>query len=77
MNYDRFSNLFQGTTPRMNDAVTPFPLAFPAAGPSLIACPVHPAMMMAMQDVYRIAHENALAATRTSRFGLAMMACPN
>jgi hypothetical protein len=78
MNYDRFSKMFQGAAPQMNDVVTPFPLALPATGPSLMACPVHPAMMMTtMQDLYRIAHENAVAATRTSRFELAMMACPN
>lgn len=77
MHGGRFSHPFQAESPRLDEAATPWPLALPSSAPSLVACPVHPATMLAAQDIYRIAYENALASTRTSRYGLATLACPN
>ncbi|WP_435020157.1 hypothetical protein TA3x_001676 [Tundrisphaera sp. TA3] len=78
MNGPRFSLASEIIESRLDDASTPWPLALPTPAPSLlVACPVHPMAMASIQDIYRIAYENAVAATRTSRFELASQACPN
>jgi hypothetical protein len=77
MNHDRFSHYFRGSTVPSGEEAMPFPLALPAAPPSLVACMIHPSMIFAAQSIYQLAYENALATTRVSRFELAITACPN
>jgi hypothetical protein len=77
MNHDRITHYFLASIVPSNDGAMPFPLAPQVATPSLVACMIHPSLLFAAQDIYRLAYENALATTRVSRFELVTKAYPN
>jgi hypothetical protein len=59
---------------------TPWPWALPAVRPVLVVCPIPFAAQNAFLvagEIYRLAHERALAAIRPSRYELAGGVSPN
>jgi hypothetical protein len=77
MNHDRLSHFFRGMTMQSTDPAMPCRFGTPEIPPNLVACMIHPSLMFAAQGLYQQAYENALAATRTSRFEIASRVCPN
>lgn len=77
MNHDRLSHLFQPRAMVLNDPAMPCQFSSPAVIPNLVACIVHPSLMSVAQGLYQLAYEQALAATRISRFEVTTRAWPN
>ena len=77
MNRSRIANAFSTIPTTLDGASTPWPLALPAAQPNLVACPNCLGVSGAFEDIYRLAYEQAVAATQVSRFERANQASLN
>jgi hypothetical protein len=67
-------------TPRTDSTPLPWPIS--ATGPALAVCPVSTVAMTCLspasvQEIYRLAYEQALAAVRPSVYEMTLIAFPN
>ena len=79
MNAGRFS-LSNGQVGQ--ETSTPWPFTMTVVAPVLVACPIHGAAGMAasdpmVQELYQMAYEQAVAATRLSRYEWAFQTTSN